>query len=93
MNRKQQLALIVGAVLLAFMALFPPWVQTFSFLSTHSEVAIGYFSLFEPPMPKSDAPAYGVRVDPTRWTIQLLVTVLLTGIAVVLLKDSKKAQP
>jgi hypothetical protein len=93
MNRKQQKALIIGGALLALMVLFPPWVQTFSYQSMRSEAAIGYSILFEPPKPKKDAPAYGVRVDSVRWTTQLLMTALLTGIAFVLLKDSKKEQP
>ena len=75
------------------MVLFPPWVQTFSYESTRSEVAIGYSLLFEPPKPKSDAPAFGVRVDSARWTTQLLVTAILTGIAFVFLKDYRREQP
>jgi hypothetical protein len=90
MNRKQKMALIIGGVLLALMALFPPWIQTFSYETTRSEVAIGYSPLFMPPKPERDAPVYGVMVDSVRWTTQLLVTAFLTGIGFVLLKDSRK---
>ena len=85
--------MIVGGALLALMVLFPPWVQTFISESTLSQRAIGYSLLFEPPMPLKNSPYFGVQVDSARWTTQLLVTAMLTGIAYVLLKDSKKEQP
>jgi hypothetical protein len=84
MNRRQKIALMIGAILLSLVALFPPWVRTFSLDRTHSEKPIGSSFLFAPPAPASTTMAFGVKVDTVRLGAELIAVSSLTAVAVVI---------
>ena len=63
---------------------YPPWNYTLDYESAHREKPAGYFWIFSSPKPESTAPAYGIRVDLTRLSVQWLVLVVGVGGSVVL---------
>jgi len=74
-----------------FMGLFPPWVYTFDFKSTHSENPAGYSIIFDPPWPEDDVDrGYGVHIDMSRISVQWITLAIVTAGALLLVSGSRK---
>lgn len=81
--RPPHYVIIVGALLLVFSLLFPPWLQTTQTQGTSKVYSYrGLSFIFNPPEP--DRARYnetrGVEIDLTRLFIQVLVICILTGL-------------
>ena len=68
---------LCAAVIISLMALFPPWVKTFSFNSTSSETSFGYHPIILPPA--TDYPSDGIRLDYIRLLVQWAAVMSLAG--------------
>ena len=79
LNPKQLRILISSGVIFVAMGLFPPWTYTLDAQSIHREKPAGYALIILPPNPEKDAPAFGVRLDVSRLSIQWLILVAATG--------------
>lgn len=93
MNNKQ-VAIIGGAVaIIILMGLFPPWTYTLHTSRIQRERPAGYSLIFSPPEPERDAPAFGVRIDVTRLTIQWLLVMFAGGLGVLLVRTKSNRAP
>ena len=74
MNKKQVIIMQVAVLLIAFCLFFPPWHYTFQVPHTVQVTKpAGYHFIFLPPAPEKDNRFYGVELDISRLSIQLLI--------------------
>ena len=79
------------AVIAILLVLCPPWIRTYHAGTKQSERAIGHYLIVSPPsVGVDDDDALGVKVDVPRWLTPIAVTGLVTGIASLVLRDSKR---
>ncbi len=52
MNRKQKKIILVGAILIALMIVFPPWKETMDTQEIKWEKSVGYALILTPPTPE-----------------------------------------
>jgi len=80
MTQLQRVVLVVGVILIALSAAFPPWVYTFTRpgMAVSSRPA-GYASILTPPELSSSSITRGVRVDVTRLVVQIGGIVVVFG--------------
>lgn len=90
MNAKQKAVVFICALILVFMALAPPWTETFISESAHSKRAIGYFLVFDPPRPSSDNKRVGVTIDFSRLLVQWFAVALFGAMLFFVLKSRAK---
>lgn len=103
MNRKQQVIVIFGALVLAAMIFYPPWLYTLKVEEINAERPAGYYFLTEPPIP-GDPPKltkmfgltggvplayYGVKVDASRLELQAGLVILVTLILYITAKSRR----
>ena len=74
-------------MIIILMTLCPPWLQTVTSENIHAEFPAGYHCRFLPPQPAQDGLAYGVRVDYSRWSVELVVAAFLIRALVGLFRD------
>jgi hypothetical protein len=80
----QKIIIIIGALSIILLCLFPPWIRTFSLMGIHSEKPAGYAFIVDPPAPEKDTGAFGVRIDTSRLLIQLAIVIVATSLGVLL---------
>lgn len=83
-NNLQKIIVIIGALSVILLCLFPPWIRTFNGMGIHSEKPAGYALISQPPSPEKDTVAFGVRIDAPRLFIQLLVVIVAAGLSIFL---------
>lgn len=82
MNKKQRVIIWIGIILVGLLGIFPPWSHTFKNHSTYSEESAGYSFIASPPQKKLNNVLYGVKIDSSRFLLQLLTVCLVFGFAV-----------
>lgn len=83
-NNIQKIIIIIGALSIIILCLFPPWIYTFNGMGIHSEKPAGYAFIIHPPSPEKDTVAFGVRIDAPRLFIQLSIAIVATSLSVFL---------
>jgi hypothetical protein len=89
LNPKQLKIVTASCIIFVAMGLCPPWTYTIDIQSVHREKPAGYALIIDPPLPETNAPAQGVRLDVFRLLLQWLVLAGATGGAVLLAKGSR----
>ncbi len=82
LNTNQKIILSAGAALIVVMALFPPWMYTFSGQSIYSDEPAGYSFIASPPERsyRYSPLVSGVKLDAVRLSVQSLGVLALTAI-------------
>ena len=90
-TKQQKYILIASGLVFVLMLLFPPWKSTLKLSmggsSIDQEKPAGYSFIGSPPQMRD----YGVEVDLTRLTFQLLGLVILAGVAALVLSERETA--
>jgi hypothetical protein len=92
LNLMQQRVLIGGVVVLALMALFPPWKETIDSHGYRSQRPSGYTFIGSPPR-RTEGSHWGESIDMPRWLIPMAVVVVATGVGAWLLQGWKPEPP
>jgi hypothetical protein len=72
-SRLERQIIALGLVVILGICLIPPWKETFARPgAAPTERPLGYFPIWSPPEPTRVSRAFGVKIDVTRMTIQLL---------------------
>ncbi len=91
MNKPQRIVLSVGLIIVALMAIYPPWTSTLNGNSgIHHERPHSYGLIFYPPETKHDLAIYGVKIDFGRLAVQMLSVISITAVAFILSGIKKK---
>jgi len=89
-NSAQRKIIILSIAMCILMGIFPPWIYTFDYKSTHSETPAEYAFIFDPPWPEEDNRRYGARIDLSRITVQWITLAIVTTGALLLVSGSRK---
>lgn len=81
-NDKQKAVLIIGAVVIALMSAFPPWLYTSAWRGGgYSEKPAGHHFIARPPDPRK-AHVSGVKLDITTYAVQFVIVLSVLAAAV-----------
>jgi hypothetical protein len=76
-----EIAVIIGGALIVISLLFPPWLYTFQTRGiSQVRKPAGYGFLLAPPAPEHDNVIYGISLDWSRLSAQVVMLALLTAI-------------
>jgi len=90
MNSIQRAIMGVALIIIAAMALFPPWTRTWRDGNIKQVSAMGYHFLVSPPISKRGDESY--VIDSTRMLLQLLVVVSIAASAALLQPSLEKSR-
>ena len=88
-NQRQKKFIIVGAMVVIVMGFFPPWTTTHKSETYASRSPDQYSFIFNPPQ-SWPALGFGVELDISRLTIQWIIVLVATGLAVFLTSSNRK---